>query len=80
LSVEAQVIQIYAVTKGLTDDVKSTAIQAFSTGLIAYVEQHANDLLDKIRTEKAFDDAWEAKLKTVIADFKATLPADQKVA
>ncbi len=80
LSVEQQVIQIYAVTKGLTDDVKANYIQEFSVGLVEYVEQHANDLLEKIRTEKAFDDAWETKLQNMIADYKATLSADQRVA
>lgn len=73
LAVEQQVIQIYAVTKGLTDDVVAEYIQEFSVGLVEYVEQHAPDLLATIQKEKAFDDAWETKLQTTIKDFKATL-------
>ena len=73
LPVEYQVVQIYAVTKGLTDDVAVARIQEFSTGLIEYVEQHAPELCTKIRTDKAFDDAWETKLQQMIKDFKATM-------
>lgn len=73
LSVEYQVVQIYAVTKGLTDDLKVTDIQSFSLGILEYIEQHAPELFEQIRKDKAFDDAWEAKLKTNIADYKATL-------
>ncbi|MBI4406937.1 MAG: F0F1 ATP synthase subunit alpha [Candidatus Kerfeldbacteria bacterium] len=73
LAVEQQVIQIYAVTKGLTDDVVADYVQEFSVGLVDYVEQHAPDLFTTIQKEKAFDDAWEAKLQQTIKDFKATL-------
>lgn len=73
LSVEHQVVQIYAVTTGLTDDVSVNRIQEFSAGILEYIEQHAPDLFNKIRTDKAFDDAWETKLKQQISDYKGTM-------
>jgi len=73
LSVEYQVVQIYTVTKGLTDDLKVSDIQSFSLGILEYINQHAPELFEQIRKDKAFDDAWEDKLKATIADYKATL-------
>ncbi|MFA6475495.1 MAG: F0F1 ATP synthase subunit alpha [Patescibacteria group bacterium] len=73
LAVEHQVVQIYAVTKGLTDDVPAHTIESFSSNLITYIEQHAPQLFEKIRTDKAFDDAWEEKLQATIKEYKNTL-------
>lgn len=77
LPVEKQVIQIYCVTKGLTDDVKVAAIQEFSLGILEYVSQHAPELFEKIVKDREFDAGWEEKLVTAVKDFKATLSKDK---
>lgn len=77
LVVERQVVQIYAVNKGLTDDIKVSAIAEFSNSVLEYIEQHAPELFEKIRKDKEFDAAWEEKLQANIKDFKATLSKDK---
>ena len=73
VSVERQVVQIYAAVNGLLDDVKAEHVQAFAEGLVQHVERMAPDLYKTILDKKEFDDAWEARVKTVIAEYKSTV-------
>lgn len=77
--VEKQVVEIYAVTNGWMDDVQVKSIQPFTTGLIEYVEQNAADLFTKIKEEKMYDDAWEAKLKETVESYKSICDAEMFV-
>ena len=71
--VEKQVIQIYVATNGLMDTIEVAKISETSNGFIEYVEQSAPELLEKITTDKEFDDAWEESVKKKFAEYSSTL-------
>ena len=71
VTVDKQVVQIYAASNGMLDDVKVEHIPSFVTGLVEYVEQNNAGLLTKIVQEKMYDDEWEATLKDVVAQYKS---------
>lgn len=79
LSVEKQVIEIYAAINGIFDDIKVAHVRAFSTGLIDYIEKMEPQVLKKIVTDKEFDAAWEATVKKSAADYKASVHQDWKI-
>lgn len=70
--VEHQIITLYALVKGLLDDVPVNKIKEFEAGLIAYAENNAKIFLKEIREAKMWTDAGEAELKQAIGDFKAS--------
>jgi len=70
LRVSAQVVQIYAATKGFMDDIRVENIQPFATGLSDYISQNEPKLLETIDTEGVFDEAWEQSMEKVIEDYK----------
>jgi F-type H+-transporting ATPase subunit alpha len=69
--VEHQIITLYALVKGLLDDVPVNKIKEFEVGLIAYAENNAKTFLKEIREAKMWTDAGEAELKQAIGDYKA---------
>ena len=69
--VEHQIITLYALVKGLLDEVPVDRIKEFEIGLIAYAENNAKTFLKDIREAKMWTDAGEAELKQAIGDFKA---------
>ena len=69
--VEHQIITLYALVKGLLDEVPVEKIKEFEAGLIAYAENNAKTFLKEIREAKMWTDAGEAELKQAIGDFKA---------
>lgn len=69
--VEHQIITLYALVKGLLDEVPVDRIKEFESGLIAYAENNAKTFLKEIREAKMWTDAGEAELKQAIGDFKA---------
>ncbi len=69
--VEHQIITLYALVKGLLDEVPVDRIKEFEAGLIAYAENNAKTFLKEIREAKMWTDAGEAELKQAIGDFKA---------
>jgi F-type H+/Na+-transporting ATPase subunit alpha len=68
--VEHQVVVLYALTKGLLDDVAMDKIKAFEAGIIEYAEQNAKTFMKQIREKKMWEDDGEAELKQAITDFK----------
>lgn len=69
--VEHQIITLYALVKGLLDEVPVDRIKEFEAGLIAYAENNAKTFLKEIREAKMWTDAGEAELKQAIGDYKA---------
>ena len=63
----------------MMDDIKPEHIAEFAQGLIEYVDTTAKDLFETIRNEKAFDDAWEEKMKSTVDGYKSTVDASWKV-
>ena len=71
LSVEKQVVLIFAGTKGFLDDVAVDKIREFEDGIYPFVEAKYPDLFEQIRTKKALDKDLEDKLAKAIEEFKA---------
>ena len=70
LPVEKQVLLIFAVTNGFTDDVDDTKIGDFEQKLYDYFDANHIDILDKLQSE--FSDELVASLKTSLEKFKGT--------
>jgi F-type H+-transporting ATPase subunit alpha len=69
LSVEKQIVSIYAGTKGYFDGVGVSQVRAFEAGLLDFVESRHASLLETIRTKKALDKDSEETLKGAIVEF-----------
>ncbi|EJD3137733.1 F0F1 ATP synthase subunit alpha [Campylobacter coli] len=71
LSVEKQVVLIFAGTKGYLDDVVVSKIREFEDGIYPFIEAKYPDLFEQIRSKKALDAELEEKLAKAINEFKA---------
>jgi F-type H+-transporting ATPase subunit alpha len=69
---EHQVVVLYALVKGMLDDVPVEKIQAFQEGLIDYTEMNAKDFYKDVIEKKMWTDESEASLKKAIVDFKTS--------
>ncbi|WP_270991138.1 F0F1 ATP synthase subunit alpha [Campylobacter upsaliensis] len=70
LSVEKQVVLIFAGTRGFLDDVAVSKIREFEDGIYPFIEAKYPDLFEQILTKKALDKDLEDKLAKAIEDFK----------
>jgi F-type H+-transporting ATPase subunit alpha len=68
--VEHQVVSLYALTRGMLDDIAVDKIREFESGLVKYAEQNAKKFMSEIREAKMWTDEGEAEIKKVITDFK----------
>ena len=68
LSVEEQVVSVYAGTRGYLDKVAVGDVLRFESELLSHMHGKHQAMLDKIRTEKDLKNV-EAELKTVLAAF-----------
>ena len=66
---------MYAATRGYMDDVPVDQVRAFEQAFLDFVRTSHADILTDLATKKTIDDAVEARLKEVIAAFKATFQA-----
>jgi len=69
LSMEEQVIILYALTKGFLANIQVKDVARFNKELIAHVHDKEPDLLKAIKEKRALDDEIESKLKEVIGNF-----------
>jgi F-type H+/Na+-transporting ATPase subunit alpha len=76
--VERQVVAIYAGTQGFLDDFALEDIKRFERELLDYVDVHASDVMEHIRTKGDLPPEHLEKLKKVIADFKLTFAPSEK--
>ena len=72
VSIEHQVVVLYALTKGFMDDIVINKIKEFEQGLMEYSQRHAKVFYKQIKESKMWDEKGEEELKKVIADFKAS--------
>ena len=70
LSVVQQIISIFAGVRGLVDDIPVADIQKFESGLLNFIDDKHQSLIEKIDAAKKLDDDSEAQLKAVIEEFK----------
>ncbi len=70
ISVEHQVMIIYAVVNGLLDDVKVSDIQTLQNGLFSYIDTRFPEITKSIQTTGNLDDETDQKLHDAIVEFK----------
>ena len=78
VSLENQVVVLYALTQGFMDDVAIEKIKEFEEKLAEYAERNAKKFLAQIREKKMWEESGEAELKKVIQDFKTSWQAQKK--
>src|SRR5438477_5644348 len=66
LPVERQVAIIYSGTQGFLDDLPTTDVRDFETGLYAFLDKSYADLMHDLRSKYELTDPIEAKLKKAI--------------
>ncbi len=72
---EDQVVTLYALTKGLMDDVAVDQIKAFEEGLTEYARQNAKTFYKEVIETKMWTEMGEAELAKVIGEFKISFLA-----
>jgi len=72
LTVEEQVVSIYAGTRGFLDAIAVADIGRFEAELLARVHSKHASMMEAIRTQKALSKELEAELKAAITDFAKT--------
>ncbi|MBU1421086.1 F0F1 ATP synthase subunit alpha [Patescibacteria group bacterium] len=71
IPVEHQVIIFFALISGFLDQVPVEKIKEFEAGLIEYVDDNAEDVVDGIKKTGELSEKDEEKLKKVISDFSS---------
>lgn len=75
LSVEKQVLTIYAATNGWLDECPKIKTQKFLADMLSFVETKHPSILKDIVTKKTLDDEIKGKIKTALTEFKAQFVA-----
>ncbi|NOY63825.1 MAG: F0F1 ATP synthase subunit alpha, partial [Nitrospirae bacterium] len=75
MSLDEQIIVLYAGTQGFLDDLPVESIKAFEEGLLSYVRSQKADLKKEIAEKKALDEDLKNKLNDAISAFKSTFQA-----
>jgi F-type H+/Na+-transporting ATPase subunit alpha len=78
LSVEKQVLIIYAGTSGVLDDMLVTDCRPFEAGLYPFIENAHPGILTEIREKKALSDDLKKKMDAALAEFKTRFLSDKK--
>ncbi len=73
MTMEAQVMILYAVTNGFIDDVATDKVRAWEKGFHEYMAAQFPQVADKIKTEKKISDTTEAELKRGIEQYKKSV-------
>ena len=76
LSVEKQILIIYAATQGYVDEYPVSSLGRYEQELYKYVESKHASVLTEILEKKALDDDLKAKLKKALDGFKKTFSLD----
>jgi F-type H+-transporting ATPase subunit alpha len=71
LSVEQQIMIIFAVTNGFLDDVKVSDVRKWEADFLSFVGAQRSQLAQAIRTKRALDDELTAQLRKTVEDFRA---------
>jgi F-type H+-transporting ATPase subunit alpha len=75
MSVDDQIIVIFAGTQGFMDDIPIDAIRPFEEGLMRYIRAEKQAIKKEIMEKKALDDELKAKISEAITAFKKTFSA-----
>ena len=80
LSVELQIVLIFAGTNGFLDDLQLDQISSFEDGLRTFMEGPAVGVIRELKEKRVLNDELREQLCTTISDFKARFTAEKKVA
>ena len=78
LSVEKQVIMIFAATNGFLDEYPVSALSRFESELYKHVDAKHPTLLPEIAERKVLDDEMKGKIKKALDGFKKKFVADEE--
>ncbi|PIR15937.1 MAG: F0F1 ATP synthase subunit alpha [Elusimicrobia bacterium CG11_big_fil_rev_8_21_14_0_20_64_6] len=71
LSVERQVLAIYAGTNGFVDEVAAKDVRRYEGELFAFAESRHAETMKELGDKKIIDDALKTKIETLLKEFKA---------
>jgi F-type H+/Na+-transporting ATPase subunit alpha len=71
ISVEKQIVIIYAGTRGYVDKLQLGEIGAYEKGLFDFIEKKYGTIYETLRTKKVLDEATEEILKKALDEFAA---------
>jgi len=80
LSVENQIISLFAGTQGFTDNLKVEEIQPFLVEMLQFMATAKSALVQKLSTEKAISDELRAALLDAFKEFKEKFVAERTAA
>ncbi|MFM8770446.1 MAG: F0F1 ATP synthase subunit alpha [Candidatus Kapaibacterium sp.] len=69
VTVEDQIVVIYAASQGYTDDLPVESIKRYETELVEFVHANHADIIEGLRVEKALTDSIVEKLKAALTSF-----------
>ena len=72
LSVERQVLIIYAATAGQLDDIPESAVGKYQNELFRFIENRHPDVFSDIRTKRELNAEVKAKVDAALKEFKTT--------
>jgi len=78
LTVEQQVIVIYAATSGYLDSLEVADCLPFEQGLLRFIDNSHPSLGQKIADKKQLDDSLKSELNRVLDEFKERFAAERK--
>ena len=70
LKVEEQVISIFCGVRGYLDNIETSKIKGFESGLLSQIKSDSPDILENINKTGKLDESNETKLKSFIENFK----------
>ena len=76
LSVEKQILIIFAGTQGFVDDFPTGALSRFEDELFKFVEAKHPDILKDISDKKVLDDGLKKRMNDALVEFKKTFVLD----
>jgi F-type H+-transporting ATPase subunit alpha len=77
LTVDKQVISLYAATKGYVDDIPVGDVTRFEKELLAFVASSAPEITESITKEKKITEENEKALVSTIKAFKQTFKSSE---
>lgn len=71
LSMEKEVIELYAVKKRYLDDLPLSEVSSFLEDLFTYISSNHKEIVDELEEKKTFSDELSASLDKAIEDYKS---------
>jgi len=72
LSLEKEVVIIFAATNGYVDDIPALKVKDFERDLLRFLETQYKELADAIGSSKKFDAELEKQTRAMLEEFKKT--------